>query len=305
MKFLITIVKGKIWILIEKAEQVLAQFLNPGEVLQGVSFTDDQIVRYSKQIIIPEVGLDGQKKISSGRVLLIGAGGLGSPAAYYLNAAGVGTIGIVDDDVVDLTNLHRQILHFTNDIGKSKVVSAEESLTALNPDSQVIAYRERLTVSNAMEIIQDYDVVVDCADNFGTKFLLNDACIMAGKPLIYGAVLRFIGQVLTILPGEGPCYRCLFRMPPPSGIAPTSAQAGLLGVLPGTIGLIQATEVLKYFLGLGDLLVGKMLTYNLLTLEFSKIKIRKDPDCPVCGINPTISKLADCEQQISDFLPNQ
>ena len=270
-----------------------------------MSFTDDQMVRYSKQIIIPEVGLDGQKKISSGRVLLIGAGGLGSPVAYYLNAAGVGTVGIVDDDVVDLTNLHRQILHFTNDIGKSKVVSAEESLTALNPDCQIIAYRERLTASNAMEIIQDYDVVVDCADNFSTKFLLNDACVIAGKPLFFGAVLRFVGQALTILPGEGPCYRCLFRMPPPSGIAPTSAQAGLLGVLPGTIGLIQATEVLKYFLDLGDLLVGKMLTYNLLTMDFSKIEIRKDPGCPVCGSNPTISEPADWEQQVSDFRPNQ
>jgi adenylyltransferase/sulfurtransferase len=263
------------------------------EVLSGVSFTDDQIARYSKQIIIPEVDLAGQQKISSGRVLLIGAGGLGSPVAYYLSAAGVGTIGIVDDDVVDLSNLHRQILHLTKDIGKAKVVSAKESLTALNPDTQVITYQERLTASNAMEIIGDYDVVVDCADNFSTKFLLNDACIMAGKPLFFGAVLRFVGQALTILPGEGPCYRCLFRMPPPPDIAPTSAQAGLLGVLPGTIGLIQATEVLKYFLGLGDLLVGKMLTYNLLTMEFNKINIRKDPECPVCGINPIITELAD------------
>ncbi|NLX90190.1 MAG: molybdopterin-synthase adenylyltransferase MoeB [Firmicutes bacterium] len=261
-----------------------------------MNFTDDQMVRYSKQIIIPEVDLDGQKKISSGRVLLVGVGGLGSPVAYYLSAAGVGTIGIVDDDVVDLSNLHRQILHFTNDIGKFKVVSAQETLTALNPDSQVIAYRERLTASNVMEIIQGYDVVVDCADNFSTKFLLNDACIMAGKPLFFGAVLRFVGQALTILPGEGPCYRCLFRMPPPPGIAPNIAQAGILGVLPGTIGLIQATEVLKYFLGLGDLLIGKMLTYNALTMEFSKITIRKKPDCPVCGINPTISELTGCEQ---------
>jgi molybdopterin-synthase adenylyltransferase len=263
-------------------------------VLWGVSFTDDQLVRYSKQIIIPEVGSAGQEKINSGRVLLIGVGGLGSIVAYYLCAAGVGTIGIVDHDIVDLSNLHRQILHFTNDIGKAKVVSAEESLTALNPDSQIIAYRERLTSSNAMEIIQDYDLVVDCSDNFSTKFLLNDACIMGGKPLFFGAVLRFIGQALTILPGEGPCYRCIFRVPPPPGIALTSAQAGLLGVLPGTIGLIQATEVLKFLLGLGDLLVGKMLTYNVLTMEFSKIKIRKNPGCPACGINPTISELADC-----------
>ncbi len=261
-----------------------------------MSFTDDQLVRYSKQIIIPEVGPAGQKKIGSGRALLIGAGGLGSIVAYYLSAAGVGTIGIVDDDIVDLSNLHRQILHFTNDIGKAKVVSARESLTALNPDSQIIASRERLTSANAMGIMQDYDIVVDCADNFSTKFLLNDACIMAGKPLFFGAVLRFVGQALTILPGDGPCYRCLFRVPPPPGIAPTSGQAGLLGVLPGTIGLIQATEVLKYFLGLGDLLAGKMLTYNLLTMEFSKIRIRKNPDCPVCGINPTITELASCEQ---------
>ena len=261
-----------------------------------MSFTDDQLVRYSKQIIIPEVGPAGQKKIGSGRALLIGAGGLGSIVAYYLSAAGVGTIGIVDNDIVDLSNLHRQILHFTNDVGKAKVVSAGESLSALNPDSQVIPCRERLTAANAMRIVQDYDIVVDCADNFSTKFLLNDACFMAGKPLFFGAVLRFVGQALTILPGEGPCYRCLFREPPPPGIAPTCAQAGVLGVLPGTIGLIQATEVLKYFLGLGDLLVGKMLTYNALTMEFSKIKIRKNPDCPVCGINPTITELDNCEQ---------
>lgn len=259
----------------------------------AVSFTDDQMVRYSKQIIIPEVGPGGQEKISSGKALLVGAGGLGSIVAYYLCAAGVGTIGIVDHDIVDLSNLHRQILHSTNDIGKFKVVSAKESLSALNPDSQVITCGERLTASNAMGIIQDYDVVVDCADNFSTKFLLNDACIMAGKPLFFGAVLRFVGQALSILPGEGPCYRCLFRVPPPSGIAPASAQAGLLGVLPGTIGLIQATEVLKYFLGLGELLLGKMLTYNLLTMEFSKVKIGKSPDCPVCGINPIILELAE------------
>ncbi|NLI14093.1 HesA/MoeB/ThiF family protein [Pelotomaculum propionicicum] len=266
-----------------------------------MSLNDDQIVRYSRHIILPEVGPGGQKKINNGRALLIGGGGLGSPVAYYLAAAGVGTIGIIDDDVVDLSNLQRQILYFTADVGKSKAVSAKERLTALNPDCQVVAYQERLTASNIMRIIGDYDVVVDGTDNFATRFLANDACVITKKPFFHGAVLRFFGQALTVLPGKGPCYRCAFQIPPPPSIVQTCAQTGILGVLPGTIGLIQATEVLKYFLEIGDLLVGKLLTYNALAMEFSKTEIRKNPDCPACGINPALLKLVDYEQQVCDL----
>lgn len=263
--------------------------------------TEDQIVRYSRHIILSGVGSKGQEKINDGRVLIIGAGGLGSPVAYYLAAAGVGTIGIIDDDVVDLSNLQRQILHFTADVGRPKAVSAREKLTALNPDCRVVAYQERLTSLNIMEILKDYDAVVDGTDNFGTRFLANDACIMAKKPFFHGAVLRFFGQALTVVPGEGPCYRCVFQEPPPPGTTPTCSQAGILGVLPGTIGLIQATEVLKYFLGAGDLLVGQMLTYDALAMEFSKVVIQKNPACPVCGVNPTILKLVDYEQPVCDL----
>jgi len=269
-----------------------------------LSFTDDQIVRYSRHIVLPGVGSSGQKKINAGRALLIGAGGLGSPVAYYLAAAGVGTIGIIDDDVVDLSNLQRQILHFTADVGKSKAVSAKEKLAALNPDCRIVAYQERLTASNIWELIKDYDVVVDGTDNFGTRFLANDACVMAKKPFFHGAVLRFFGQALTVLPGEGPCYRCVFQEPPPAGTTQNCSQAGILGVLPGTIGLIQSTEVLKYFLGTGSLLVGKMLTYDALNMEFSKVEIQKNPDCPVCGVNPTILELVDYEQPVCDLKSN-
>ena len=266
-----------------------------------MSFTDDQIVRYSRHIILREVGSGGQKKINAGRALLIGAGGLGSPVAYYLAAAGLGTIGIIDDDVVDLSNLQRQILHFTADVGKPKVVSAGEKLAALNPDCRVVTYRERLTASNIMDIIKDYDVVVDGTDNFGARFLANDACVLAEKPFFHGAVLKFFGQAMTVLPGEGPCYRCVFRAPPAPGATQSCSQVGVLGVLPGTIGLIQATEVLKYFLGVGDLLVGRMLTYNALTMKFSQIEVRKNPDCAVCGVNRTDYELVDYEQQACDL----
>lgn len=269
-----------------------------------MSFTEDQIARYSRHIILNGVGSRGQKKINDGRALLIGAGGLGSPVAYYLAAAGVGTIGIIDDDIVDLSNLQRQILHTTADVGKSKAVSAREKLIAINPDCQVIAYQERLTAANVMEIIKNYDVVVDGTDNFGTRFLANDACVMTKKPFFHGAVLRFFGQAMTILPGEGPCYRCVFPAPPPPGTIPGCSEAGILGVIPGTIGLIQATEVLKYLLGLGDLLVGKLLTYAALTMEFNKVELHKNPDCPVCGDNPTIHELVDYEQPVCDLKSN-
>jgi adenylyltransferase/sulfurtransferase len=253
-----------------------------------MSLTDDQIKRYSRHIVLPGVGSGGQEKINAGRALLIGAGGLGSPVAYYLAAAGVGTIGIIDDDVVSISNLQRQILHTTNDVDRPKVVSAKEKLVALNPECRVVTYKERLTESNTVEIFKEYDVIVDCTDNFDTRFLANDTCVMTRKPFFHGAVLRFFGQALTVLPGEGPCYRCVFKVPPPSSKVQTCAQAGIMGVLPGTIGVIQAAEVLKYFLGIGELLVGKMLTYDALTMEFSEIEIRKNPDCPVCGITPTL-----------------
>lgn len=260
-----------------------------------MDFTEEQMIRYSRHIILPGVGGRGQKKISQGRVLIIGAGGLGSPAAYYLAAAGVGTLGIIDDGVVDLSNLQRQILHTTKDIGRPKVDSAAEKLVNLNPDCHIIAYRERLTAHNIMEIIRDYDVIVDGTDNFAARFVTNDACIMANKPFVHGGILRFAGQALTILPGVGPCFRCIFKEPPPEGSVPTCFQAGVLGVLAGTIGLIQATEVLKYLLGQGDLLVGRLLMYDALSLKFREVQVKKNPDCPVCGENPTITELVDYE----------
>ncbi len=251
-----------------------------------LKFGEDQIARYSRHFIIDEVGPKGQEKICKGKVLIVGAGGLGSPAAYYLAAAGVGTICVIDEDVVDLSNLQRQILHTTGDLGKPKAESARDKLTALNPDCRVKPICARLTAGNAPEIIKEYDAVVDGTDNFTTRFLINDACVMLGKPFFHGGVLRFFGQALTVIPGQGPCYRCIFGEPPVPGTVPTCAEAGVLGVLPGIIGVIQATEVLKYLLGLGDLLVGRLLTYDALSLQFREIQVKKNPDCPVCGKNP-------------------
>ncbi|HOV81005.1 MAG TPA: molybdopterin-synthase adenylyltransferase MoeB [Bacillota bacterium] len=259
--------------------------------------SDEQVVRYSRQIVISEVGPKGQKKIREGKVLIVGAGGLGSPAAYYLAAAGVGTLGIIDGDAVDLSNLQRQILHFTGDVGRPKVESASEKLKSLNPECNVVAYRERISAGNALDIIKNYDVVVDATDNFPSRFLTNDACLMAGKPFIYGGVLKFFGQVLTVVPGDGPCFRCIFGEPPPAGSVPTCSQTGVLGVLPGVIGVIQATEVLKYLLRIGDLLVGRLLTYDALSMQFREIGVKKDPGCAVCGENPVITGLIDYEKQ--------
>ncbi len=260
-----------------------------------LSFTEEQIIRYSRHIILPEVGGEGQKKINEGKVLVIGTGGLGSPVAFYLAAAGVGTLGIIDDDVVDLSNLQRQILHSTKDIGRPKVESAEEKLKALNPDIDVVVYRERLTSRNMMEIISGYDVIVDGTDNFSTRFVTNDACVMAGKPFVHGGILKFSGQAMTIVPGEGPCFRCIFKEPPQQGSVPSCSQAGVLGVLAGTIGVIQATEVLKYLLGKGELLVGRLLTYDALAMKFREVQVKKNPSCPICGENPTITELVDYE----------
>lgn len=266
-----------------------------------MGFTEEEILRYSRHIILPEVGGEGQQKILNAKVLVIGTGGLGSPVAYYLAAAGVGTLGIIDDDVVDLSNLQRQILHSTKDVGRPKVESAKDKLLALNPGCNVVTYQKRLMADNILEIIKDYDVIVDGTDNFSTRFITNDACVMVNKPFIHGGILRFSGQALTVIPGEGPCFRCIFPEPPAEGAVPTCSQAGVLGVLAGTIGLIQATEVLKYILGKGQLLVGRLLTYEALDMKFREIKVNKNPKCPVCGEHPTITELVDYELPACDL----
>ena len=259
-------------------------------------FTEDQIKRYSRHIILPEVGGKGQKKINEAKVFLVGAGGLGSPCGYYLAAAGVGTIGVADSDVVDLSNLQRQILHCTPKLGCSKALSAKETMEALNPDVHVVTYEERLTPENVLDILKEYDIIVDASDNFPTRYLINDACVLLKKPLSHGSVFRFDGQATTIIPGEGPCYRCLFEEPPPPGMIPSCQEAGVLGVLAGVIGVVQATEVLKLILGKGQLLVGKLLLYDALGMDFRKVNIRRNPNCPICGDNPTITELIDYEE---------
>lgn len=243
----------------------------------------DQRRRYSRHLLVPEVGEAGQTKLLQSRVLLIGAGGLGSPAAYYLAAAGVGTLGIIDDDVVDDSNLQRQILHNTKRIGQPKVESARETINALNPDIKVIAIQDRLSRENIHDLIAQYDVILDGTDNFPTRYLLNDASIIARKPVVHGSVFRFEGQVTVFQPFAGPCYRCLFPLPPPPELAPNCAEAGVLGVLPGTIGLLQATEVIKLLLGIGEPLVGRLLTYDALTETFDELRLTRNPHCPACG----------------------
>lgn len=256
---------------------------------------EEQIKRYSRHILLPEVGGAGQKKISTGKVLVIGTGGLGSPVAFYLAAAGVGKLGIIDDDRVDISNLQRQILHSTPDVGRPKVISAKEKLEALNPHVEVVAYQKRLNKDNILDIIKDYDVIVDGTDNFATRYLTNDACVMMNKPFIHGGILRFHGQVLTVVPGKGPCFRCIFREPPPEGSVPTCSQAGVLGVLAGVIGVIQATEVLKYLLGQGELLKGRLLTYDALAMKFREVPLHQAEDCPVCGKDASILELTEYE----------
>jgi molybdopterin/thiamine biosynthesis adenylyltransferase/rhodanese-related sulfurtransferase len=251
--------------------------------VQPRTMSDAQAKRYSRHILIPEVGEQGQFKLLDSRVLLIGAGGLGSPAAYYLAAAGVGTLGIIDADVVDDSNLQRQILHNTERIGQYKAESARKTLTALNPDVKVVTYIERLDEENVHRIIADYDVIVDGTDNFPTRYLLNDAAILANKPVVHGSVFRFEGQLTIFKPYDGPCYRCLYPEPPPPALAPSCAEAGVLGVLPGIIGLLQATETIKLLLNLGDPLVGRLLTYDALAGEFNELRLYRDPNCPACG----------------------
>ncbi|NOX97217.1 MAG: molybdopterin-synthase adenylyltransferase MoeB [Nitrospirae bacterium] len=259
-------------------------------------FTDEQVKRYSRQIILPQVGGKGQRKLFEAKVLIIGAGGLGSPASLYLAAAGVGHLGIVDSDEVEVSNLQRQILHSTRDVGRPKTSSAKDRLTNLNPDVEVIVHEVRVTSENILNIIKDYDIVIDGSDNFPTRYLVNDACVISRKPLSHGGIFRFDGQAITIIPGKGPCYRCLFPEPPPRGLVPSCQEAGILGAVAGVIGLIQANEVLKFILDIGELLVGKLLIFNALESSFRQVAVPKDKNCPVCGDNPTITELIDYEE---------
>ena len=261
-----------------------------------MSLTEEQIERYSRHIILEQVGGVGQEKLLSSKVVIVGAGGLGSPAGLYLAAAGVGTIGIVDADKVELTNLHRQIIHHTTDLGLEKVKSAKTKMQAINPDVTVRTYHELAKADNIRKIIREYHFVIDATDNFAAKFLINDACYFEKKPFSHAGVLRFDGQLITVLPGETTCYRCIFNAPPPAGVVPPSSQSGLLGVLPGVIGTLQATEAIKYLLGIGDLLINTLLTYNVLTMEFRKVRFNRNPSCPLCGPNPTITELKDDSQ---------
>jgi adenylyltransferase/sulfurtransferase len=257
---------------------------------------DEQIERYSRQIILKEIGGKGQEKLLNSKVLIIGAGGLGSPCAYYLAAAGIGQIGIVDSDNVELNNLQRQILHFTEDVGKSKVDSAEEKIKKLNPDVKIKKYKIRLTSENIMDIIEEYPLIVDGSDNFPTRYLVNDACVLSKKILFHAGILRFEGQAITIIPGESACYRCLFPEPPPPGFVPSCQEAGIIGVVAGILGLIQANEVIKYILNIGMLLTNQLLIFDALNSNFRKVKVYKNPDCAICGENPKIKKLIDYEE---------
>lgn len=258
-----------------------------------MNFTDDQIERYSRHLLLPEVGWEGQERLLRARVALVGAGGLGSPVGYYLAAAGVGTIGVVDGDHVELSNLQRQIAHTAGRIGVPKVESVKTAWEAINPDVRVIPHPERLSAANARVILGGYDLVVECSDNFPTRFLVNDASVLLGKPLVSGAVYRFEGQVFVVRPGQGPCYRCLFAAPPPAGMVPTCLETGILGAVPGVVGTLQATEVLKLILGIGEPLAGRLLLWSALAASFTTVKVPRNPACPVCGERPTITELSD------------
>ncbi len=260
------------------------------------TLTNEEIKRYSRHLIMPEVGMDGQRRLKQGRVLCIGAGGLGSPAAMYLAAAGVGTIGLVDFDVVDFSNLQRQIIHGTPDVGRSKLASARDRLRAINPNVEVLTYEAALSSENALKLFEPYDVILDGTDNFPTRYLTNDACVLLGKPNAYGSIFRFEGQASVFSTKDGPCYRCLYPEPPPPGLVPSCAEGGVLGVLPGIIGVIQATESIKLITGIGEPLIGRFLIYDALRMRFRELKLRRDEDCPVCGTHPTVTRLIDYEQ---------
>jgi len=264
--------------------------------VKDFEFSPEQLKRYDRHFILPEVGEAGQAKLLQSKVLLIGAGGLGSPSAFYLAAAGVGTIGIVDNDVVDMSNLQRQIIHTNDRVGVSKVESARASINGLNPDVEVIGYETRVSSENILDIIKGYDVVIDGCDNFPTRYLVNDACVMSGIPNVHGSIFQFEGQASVFYPGRGPCYRCLFPEPPPPGAAPSCQEAGVLGVLPGLVGCVQALEAMKIILGIGKPLIGRMVYFDTLSMELRIHKLRKDPNCPVCGENPTVTSLIDYEE---------
>jgi adenylyltransferase/sulfurtransferase len=260
---------------------------------EAVTLTNDEILRYSRHLIMPEVGMAGQQKLKAARVLCIGAGGLGSPLTLYLAAAGVGTLGIVDFDVVDFTNLQRQIIHSTADVGRKKLDSAAEKLKAINPFINLKTFETRLSSENALELFRDFDIVADGTDNFPTRYLVNDACVLTGKPNVYGSIFRFEGQASVFATEEGPCYRCLYPEPPPPGLVPSCAEGGVLGILPGLVGVMQATEVIKLILGQGEPLIGRLLLIDALGMKFRELKLRKNPDCPACGTHPTVTKLID------------
>lgn len=260
------------------------------------SLSNDEILRYSRHLIMPEVGMEGQQKLKAARVLCIGAGGLGSPLALYLAAAGVGTLGLVDFDVVDFTNLQRQIIHTTADVGRAKLDSATEKLNAINPYVNVRKFETRLTSENALDIFREFDIIADGTDNFPTRYLVNDACVLSGRPNVYASIFRFEGQASVFATEEGPCYRCLYPEPPPPGLVPSCAEGGVLGILPGLLGVIQATEVIKLILGKGEPLVGRLLLVDAIAMRFRELRLRKNPDCPVCGTHPTVTKLIDYQQ---------
>jgi molybdopterin/thiamine biosynthesis adenylyltransferase/rhodanese-related sulfurtransferase len=264
--------------------------------------TTDDLSRYSRHLILPEVGMEGQRKLKAASILCVGAGGLGSPLALYLAAAGIGTLGLVDFDVVEASNLQRQIIHSTKDIGRKKLDSAEEKLKALNPALNIVKHDTMLSSANAFEIIKDYDIVADGTDNFPTRYLVNDACVILGKPNAYGSIFRFEGQASVFATKEGPCYRCLYPEPPPPGLVPSCAEGGVLGILPGLVGVIQATEVIKLILGKGSPLIGRLLLVDALSMRFRELKLRKNPECPVCGDNPTVTELIDY-QHFCGILP--
>src|SRR5690348_12348189 len=280
--------------------------------VEPVTLSKDEILRYSRHLIMPEVGMEGQTALKSARVLCIGAGGLGSPLALYLAAAGVGTLGMVDFDVVDSTNLQRQIIHTTDDVGRKKLESASAKIKAINPYVEIRPFETKLTSANALELFRDFDMVVDGTDNFPTRYLVNDACVLTGKPNVYGSIFRFEGQVSVFATKEGPCYRCLYPEPPPPGLVPSCAEGGVLGILPGLVGVMQATEAIKLILGKGEPLIGRLLLVDALGMKFRELKLRKNPDCPACGTHPTVTKLIDynefCgirgeEKPVSDQVP--
>jgi adenylyltransferase/sulfurtransferase len=289
------------------AAEISAKVAHLRAPITKLDFSEEDIRRYSRHIVLPEVGGIGQKRINRASVLVVGAGGLGSPVALYLAAAGVGRIGIVDNDIVDISNLQRQILHSSADVGRKKVTSAREMLLELNPNLEIIPHDERLSSGNILKILKDYDLVAEGSDNFPTKFLVNDACVMTGTPVSMAGIFRFSGQMLTVIPRQGPCYRCLIPQPPPPGAIPSCQEAGVFGAMAGVVGVMQATEILKLILGKGEVLNGRLLLFEALQMRFEPIEVKRNPECPVCSETPTITELIDydlvCEMQQAPPLP--